>query len=115
MSDACLFCRIVAGEIPSETVYEDDRVLAFRDIDPKAPVHVLVIPRRHVSGVDDLREDHAADAAALLLAVPRIARDQGIADGGYRLVFNSGADGGQAVGHLHGHVLGGRALTWPPG
>jgi histidine triad (HIT) family protein len=118
---ACLFCRIVAGEIPATFVYEDDAVVAFRDIDPRAPVHVLVVPRRHVASVLALAPaGGAADpvlAARLFDAAAHVARAEGLdaPDKGFRVVTNSGPEGGQSVDHLHLHVLGGRALAWPPG
>jgi len=115
VNQPCLFCRIAAHELPSETVYEDDRVMAFRDLNPQAPVHVLIVPKRHVATVNDLREEHAEDLTALWLAAARIARDQGVADSGYRLVVNCQEGAGQSVFHLHVHLLGGRGMTWPPG
>lgn len=111
----CLFCKMVSGEIQPDTVYEDEHVLAFRDINPQAPTHVLVIPKEHISTLNDLQPDHAALAGKLLLAAKRIAAEEGIADSGYRTLFNCNADGGQAVYHIHLHVLGGRAMGWPPG
>jgi histidine triad (HIT) family protein len=113
-NDGCLFCRIAAGEIPAKIVYEDDDVLAFRDIDPKAPVHVLVIPRKHVASASALDGD-ADLAGRLLLAATHIAEEEGLGGSGYRIITNTGRDGGQSVDHLHLHVLGGRAMTWPPG
>jgi len=113
--DECLFCRIVAGSIPANVVYRDERVLAFRDIDPQAPMHVLVIPITHIRSTDELRTEHEALAGALLLAAAQVAREQGVAEGGYRVAINTGADGSQSVGHLHLHVLGGRRMGWPPG
>jgi histidine triad (HIT) family protein len=115
MASDCLFCRIVAGEIPSDQVYSDDQVIAFRDIAPKAPVHVLVIPRRHLDSTADLGEADAPLAAALLAASNEVARREGVAESGYRVVTNVGADAGQSVAHLHLHVLGGRRMAWPPG
>ncbi len=116
MSDAsCLFCRIVGGEIPADVVRQDERLVAFRDIAPQAPVHVLVIPRQHVSSLDAADGDHAELLGELLLAAREIARDEGIAEGGYRCVVNTGDDGGQSVHHLHVHLLGGRSMEWPPG
>ncbi|RLB58417.1 MAG: histidine triad nucleotide-binding protein [Deltaproteobacteria bacterium] len=112
MSD-CLFCKIAAGEIPADIVYQDDVCLAFRDIHPAAPQHLLLIPRRHLATMNDL--DDAALAGHLLTVVPRLARQLGIADGGYRTVVNCNADAGQEVFHLHVHLLGGRRLSWPPG
>lgn len=111
--EKCLFCRIVAGEIPADVVYSDDDVLAFRDIEPQAPVHVLVIPRRHVSGFGDT--DDAGLLGAVCLAAARVAEQERIAGSGYRSVVNNGRDANQTVGHLHMHVLGGRAMSWPPG
>ena len=115
MAADCIFCRIVRGEIPAKLVLEDGELVAFHDIDPKAPVHVLVIPRRHIPSVNTLEEADAALAGRLTLAGARIARELGIAEGGYRLVLNAGADAGQSVDHIHMHVLGGRYLSWPPG
>lgn len=110
----CLFCRIVAGEVPSDRVYEDGDVIAFRDIHPQAPTHVLVVPRRHVPDVDTLADDDAGLLTALFAAVRRVAEQERLAKG-YRVVTNVGAEAGQSVFHLHLHVLGGRRLSWPPG
>jgi histidine triad (HIT) family protein len=110
----CLFCKIVAGEIPSDRVYEDDAVLAFRDINPQAPTHVLLVPRRHVPDVQSLTDEDGPMLAELFGAVRRVAGEAGI-EGGYRVVTNVGADAGQSVFHLHLHVLGGRPMRWPPG
>lgn len=114
MSD-CLFCRIVAGEIPAEPVYQDEDVLAFRDINPQAPLHVLVVPRRHIATLNDLAPADAELVGRMHLAAARIAAEHGIAEAGYRTVFNCNAQAGQTVFHLHLHVLGGRAMGWPPG
>jgi len=112
----CIFCKIAHGEIPSTKVYDDDTVLAFRDLDPQAPEHVLIIPKKHLSSVLDFdAEDRELAAHILTDVVPALARTLGIDAGGFRLVTNTGADGGQTVGHLHFHLLGGRSLTWPPG
>jgi histidine triad (HIT) family protein len=111
----CLFCRIAAGSIPADVVHETDRVMAFRDVNPQAPVHVLVIPKDHVASLDAADGDHAAILAETLLAARDVARAEGVAETGYRAVTNVGDDGGQSVHHLHVHVLGGRALGWPPG
>ncbi|MFZ5757223.1 MAG: histidine triad nucleotide-binding protein [Pseudomonadota bacterium] len=111
----CLFCKMAAGQIKPDIVYEDDRVLAFRDIAPQAPVHVLLIPRRHIVNADALTEADAALAGHLLLTAARVARQLGVAEGGYRLVNNCNRDGGQTVYHLHVHLLAGRQMTWPPG
>lgn len=113
MAADCLFCRIIAGEIPAQLVHEDDRCIALRDIGPQAPTHVLVIPRDHIVSLDE-----ASDPAVLghlLVTAAAIARQEGIAEAGYRTVINTNADGGQSVYHLHVHVLGGRRLSWPPG
>jgi len=116
MSDpTCLFCRIAAGEIPATLVHRGERVLAFRDIDPKAPVHVLVIPREHVTSLAHAGAAHQGLLGEMLALAAELARAEGIADSGYRTVLNTGRDGGQSVGHLHAHLLGGRALGWPPG
>lgn len=109
----CLFCKIARGEIPSTKVKEDDRFYAFRDINPAAPTHVLVIPKTHVASLD-----HASDVdmlGSLLLFAKGIAASEGLSDRGYRVVLNTNADGGQTVFHIHAHVLGGRAMGWPPG
>jgi histidine triad (HIT) family protein len=110
-----IFSKIVAGEIPCDKVYEDNQILAFRDINPKAPVHVLVIPKAPIPTVDDLDEGDEILVGRLILVAQRVARDLGIAQDGYRLVFNCREDGGQEVPHLHLHLLGGRQMTWPPG
>ncbi|HJX09257.1 MAG TPA: histidine triad nucleotide-binding protein [Candidatus Binatia bacterium] len=114
MSD-CLFCGVVEGKIKGNIVYQDDSVVAFKDINPKAPVHVLIIPRRHVAGVLDLKADDGAVIGHIFEVAARLAREQGIAVSGFRVVVNSGADAGQSVFHLHYHLLGGRRMTWPPG
>lgn len=111
----CLFCRMVAGEIQPDVVYENERVLAFRDIRPQAKVHVLVIPKRHIPTLDDFPEDEPELANQLFAAVQEVARREGLASSGYRTVINCRGDGGQEVYHLHLHVLGGRRLSWPPG
>ena len=109
MSD-CLFCKIIAGEIPSSKVYEDDSVLAFRDIAPQAPTHVLVIPKAHISGCDGVTGENSALVAHIFEVIPAIARAEGLTNG-YRVVSNCGADAGQTVPHLHFHILGGKPLT----
>lgn len=111
----CLFCRIVKGEIPARFVHRDDRVVAFHDVNPQAPVHVLVVPARHVAS---LREVTAADdelLGGLFEVVRKVTAETGIAKSGFRTVINTGVDGGQTVDHLHVHVLGGRRMAWPPG
>ncbi len=110
----CLFCRIVADEVPSDRVHEDDQVIAFRDINPQAPTHVLIIPRRHVADIHHLTDADASLLGALFGAARRIADDEGL-DRGYRVVSNVGAEAGQSVFHLHLHLLGGRPMAWPPG
>ncbi|MCX7805940.1 MAG: histidine triad nucleotide-binding protein [Planctomycetota bacterium] len=111
----CIFCRIGKREIESMVVYEDREVIAFRDINPQAPVHILVIPKKHVAGVNDLGTEDQTLAGRLILVAQKVARQEGIARNGYRLVINSGEDAGQAVHHLHLHLLGGRKMKWPPG
>jgi histidine triad (HIT) family protein len=106
----CLFCRIVRGEIPSRRVYEDEHVVAFDDIQPAAPVHVLVVPREHIASLDGMEPGHHDLAGHLLLSAARVAREVGIAERGYRTIVNTGDDGGQTVGHLHLHLLGGKRL-----
>jgi len=113
MSD-CLFCRIVAGEIPATIVHETDRVLAFRDIAPQAPVHVVVIPKEHWADIAVLAANDRDLAGELLDEVTQVAADEGLGDG-FRIVFNTGPDGGQTVEHVHAHLLGGRGMAWPPG
>lgn len=113
-SSDCIFCRIAAGEIPAQVVAEDEHTVAFRDVDPKAPTHVLVIPRRHLSGVGAAGADDAELLGRLFLAAREVAGREGLT-GGYRMVVNNGGDAGQTVHHVHMHVLGGRALGWPPG
>lgn len=115
MSDACLFCRMAVGEIPVTEVWSDDDLLAFADIDPKAPTHVLLIPRRHHPNAVALAQDDPELAARWLAAAGQVAEIAGIDDPGYRLVSNTGPAGGQTVGHVHLHILGGRQMQWPPG
>ncbi len=111
----CLFCKIVAGEIPSKKVYEDDSVYAFLDIEPQAPTHFLVIPKAHIASANDLTSENADVVAHIFAVIPKIAKELGIAESGYRIVNNCGENGLQSVKHLHFHVLGGRLLQWPPG
>jgi histidine triad (HIT) family protein len=111
----CLFCRIVAGELPSTRVHEDDLVVAIRDINPQAPTHILLLPRRHIPSADDLTARDGDLLARIFEDVAQLARAEGIAESGYRVVTNVGRDGGQTVDHLHFHLLGGRRFTWPPG
>lgn len=113
MSDSCLFCKIVRKEVPASIILETEHCVAFRDINPQAPTHVLVVPRVHVASLDDATD--AAAAGQVLLAAAQIARQEGIATTGYRTVLNTNAGAGQTVFHLHAHVLGGRHMSWPPG
>ncbi len=114
MSD-CIFCKIAAGEIPADTLYDDGEVLIFRDINPEAPVHLLVIPRRHIATLNDLSEVDAALIGRLYLAGQQVATELGVAESGYRTVINCNRDAGQIVFHVHMHLLAGRELGWPPG
>ena len=114
MVSDCIFCRIAAGAIPAEIVFADDSVVAFRDTNPQAPTHVLVIPRQHVASAQELAPDHAALLSRLFAAMSEIAGDEELGSG-YRIVTNVGPDAGQTVQHLHFHLLGGRTLDWPPG
>ncbi len=112
----CLFCRIAGGEVPAKVVTRTDSAVAFHDINPQAPLHVLVIPVKHLGGPQDLDSDAGqAVAGELLRLAVQVARELGLAERGYRLVLNQGADGGQSVGHVHVHLLGGRRMQWPPG
>jgi len=115
MSENCLFCKIAAGEIPSTQVYSDERIVAFRDITPVAPQHILLIPRKHIQSVATLAAQDNELMGHLLLTAKQVAIDVGIAESGYRCVLNTGEDGGQTVPHLHLHLLAGRQMTWPPG
>jgi histidine triad (HIT) family protein len=110
----CLFCKIIEGSIPSKAVYQDEQCLAFQDIDPQAPVHVLVIPRKHIVSLAEAQKEDETLLGHLLLAAAEVARMKGLSNG-YRTVISTGRDGGQTVDHLHVHVLGGRAMHWPPG
>ena len=110
----CLFCKIAAGQIPSNKVYEDDQVLVFYDIDPQAPVHFLVIPKAHISGADAITAENSAVVAHIYEVIAKVAKELKL-ENGFRVVSNVGADGGQTVPHLHFHVLAGRSLAWPPG
>jgi histidine triad (HIT) family protein len=113
--DDCIFCKIVAGQIPATKIYEDDQALAFADINPQAPTHVLVIPRRHLAALTAATAEDAALLGHLLVVAAKVAQQAGLNDSGFRTVINSGWDAGQTVFHLHVHVLGGRRLGWPPG
>ena len=110
----CLFCKIVDGQIPSEKIYEDEYVYAFYDIDKQAPIHFLVVPKKHITSIDQISEDDKALLADILLSIKNIAKQLNITNG-YRIINNVGVDGAQSVGHMHFHVLAGRRLSWPPG
>ena len=112
---SCLFCDIVEKKIPSEPVFEDDRVYAFKDVHPQAPTHILIVPKKHVATVNDHADEEASLVGALFLRARDIAKTSGISEKGYRLVVNTNSWAGQSVYHLHLHLLGGRALSWPPG
>ena len=114
MSD-CIFCKIIAGEIPATVVHETDDVLAFRDLGPQAPTHVLVIPKRHISTINDMQDGDAELVGKMYLAAKQVAADEGISESGYRTVMNCNEGAGQSVFHIHLHVLGGRPMNWPPG
>lgn len=111
----CLFCSIAEKKIPSTIVYEDKDFLAFNDIKPQAPVHVLVIPKKHITNIDEVQEEDREFLSGLYFVIQKIAKEQDIVENGYRVVTNVGEDGGQTVEHLHFHILGGRSLQWPPG
>jgi len=111
----CIFCKIASGEIPANVVYEDEHVVAFRDLNPQAPTHVLVVPRRHIATLNDVSEEDAALIGRMYLAAKAVAAADGVAERGYRTVFNCNAEAGQSVFHLHLHLLGGRIMEWPPG
>lgn len=115
MGDDCIFCRIVSGEIPSTTVYQDDVCVAFNDLTPQAPTHILIVPRRHVDSLDTAQSGDKETIGHLLLSAASIARQNGFADAGYRVVVNTNSDGGQTVFHLHVHLLAGRPFVFPPG
>ena len=114
MSD-CLFCKIINGDIPCDKLYEDDKVLAFNDIDPQAPVHFLVIPKEHIKSAAEITAENSSIISHIFEVVAKIAAEKGISEKGFRVVNNCGEDGGQTVGHLHFHVLAGRNIGWPPG
>lgn len=113
--DACIFCKIANGDIPTEFVFESADLVAFRDINPEAPVHILIIPRAHLESVNDLESENAFLIGEMALAAKRIAEKENLLEDGYRLVMNTGKNGGQEVPHLHMHLLGGRSMQWPPG
>ena len=111
----CLFCKIIARQIPADIVYEDDKILAFNDISPQAPVHILVIPKEHIDRISNLEESNKEIISELIFTAKKLAEEKEIAESGYRLVLNNNKDAGQAVFHIHLHLLGGRKLSWPPG
>ena len=111
----CIFCGIIARQIPAKIIYEDDHILAFDDIDPKAPIHKLIIPKQHIATLNDITLNEAPIFGQLFLAAKHIAQELGIAEEGYRTLFNCNAGGGQLVYHIHLHLLGGRQMQWPPG
>lgn len=115
MADNCIFCKIARGEIPATIVYQDERVVGFRDINPGAPVHILIIPREHIASAAEIDASNAAIAGYLLQIAAQIAKQENLVDSGYRVVTNIGADAGQSVPHMHFHMLGGRQMAWPPG
>jgi histidine triad (HIT) family protein len=115
MAEKTIFKKIIDGEIPADIVYEDEHCLAFNDIDPQAPIHVLVIPKKEIASLADLTVDDQTLVGHILLVLKRLADEKGLVGSGYRVVTNCGSDGGQAVNHLHFHLLGGRAMGWPPG
>ena len=111
----CIFCQIVAGKVPSEILYQDEEVIAFRDINPQAPVHVLLIPKEHYASLNDIPEEKKDLLGHLLLKARHVAQQKGVKENGYRIVLNTAKDSGQDVFHIHFHVLGGRRMNWPPG
>jgi histidine triad (HIT) family protein len=111
----CLFCRIIAGELPATVVYRDEALTAIRDIRPQAPTHILILPNTHITSTNELTDEHTLLMGRVLRLAAELARQEGIAAGGYRLVVNTGPDAGQSVGHFHLHLLGGRRMGWPPG
>jgi histidine triad (HIT) family protein len=113
MADSCIFCKIARGEIPAQMVANNKEIVAFRDLNPQAPVHILIVPRKHIASLDDTADSYLLGQLVSLASA--IARQEKIAKSGYRTVINTGKDGGQSVDHLHLHLLGGRAMTWPPG
>lgn len=113
--DNCVFCSIIDGKIPSQKVYEDDKILCFKDINPEAPIHLIIIPKKHIESINDLENKDAELIGHIFLKVKQIAKELKIDESGYRIVNNCGKDGGQTVPHIHFHLLGGRSLNWPPG
>jgi histidine triad (HIT) family protein len=115
MADDCVFCKIIKKEIPSEVVFEDDEIMVFKDVNPHAPVHLLLIPIEHIETLNDIDESNQALMGRILVVAKDLAKEMGISDDGYRVVFNCNKDAGQEVFHLHAHLMGGRKFTWPPG
>ena len=113
--DKCLFCKIINGDIAAKKVYENEHIIAFNDIDPKAPIHILVIPKKHIRSINELNSSDINLAGEIILAAKKIAKDQGVDSKGFRVVFNTNDDGGQTVYHIHMHIMGGRQMQWPPG
>ncbi|MBT3797034.1 MAG: histidine triad nucleotide-binding protein [Candidatus Marinimicrobia bacterium] len=113
--DNCLFCKIINGEITATKIYENEHIIAFNDIDPKAPIHILVIPKKHIRSINELNSSDINLAGEIILAAKKIAKDQGVDSKGFRVVFNTNDDGGQTVYHIHMHIMGGRQMQWPPG
>jgi histidine triad (HIT) family protein len=111
----CIFCKIVNGDIPADFIYQDESVLAFRDINPQAPTHILIIPKKHIERISDIDIEDADLVSKMVLAAKKIAQDESISESGFRLVFNNNKDAGQEVFHIHLHLLGGRKFSWPPG
>jgi histidine triad (HIT) family protein len=111
----CIFCKIIKGDIPGNFVYQDDKVVAFNDIDPKAPVHILIVPKEHIPSLMEAAEDKHDILSHILMVATKLAKETGIDQKGFRIVNNCGEEGGQSVGHIHFHLLGGRFMQWPPG
>lgn len=111
----CIFCKIINGEIPSQKVYEDDRILAFKDINPAAPIHIVIVPKEHISSANEINDSNNDVVGHIFKVAAALAKENGIAERGYRIVNNCGEEGGQSVNHLHFHLIGGRNLQWPPG
>ncbi len=111
----CIFCKIIKNEIPSDKVYEDEKILAFHDIEPEAPVHILIIPKKHISSLNEVKKENADEISYIFTKIPEIAKKLGVEESGYRIVSNCGEDALQTVDHIHFHMLGKRTLNWPPG
>lgn len=115
MHNDCLFCKIISGEVPSDKIYEDEKVYAFSDISPQAPIHIIIVPKEHISSVNEIYDDNADVVGHIFAVAAKLAKEKDFANDGYRIVNNCGEHGGQTVGHLHFHLLAGRNLGWPPG